>query len=41
MTRTLSARRCAWSESIHDRAELEYKVLGRLAAFGEALNRSF
>ena len=37
--RVLGGECCAWSESIHDRAELEYKVLGRLAAFGEALNR--
>ena len=39
--RVLGGECCAWSESIHDRAELEYKVLGRLAAFGEALNRPF
>ena len=28
---------CAWTEVIHDRAELDYKVLNRLAAFAEAM----
>ncbi len=31
---------CAWTESIHDRAELEYKVLDRLAAFGDAMSQA-
>ena len=35
--RLLGAECCAWTESIHDRAELEYKVLNRLAAFGDAM----
>ena len=37
--KVLGAECCAWSEVIHDRAELEYKVSSRLAAFGEAMLR--
>jgi N-acetyl-beta-hexosaminidase len=28
---------CAWTEVMHDCAELEYKVLNRLVAFGAAM----
>ena len=35
--RVLGAECCAWSEAIHDRAELDYKVLGRRAAFADAV----
>ena len=37
--RVLGAECCAWSEEIADRAELDYKVLPRLAAFAEAFHR--
>ena len=37
--KVLGGECCAWSEVIHDRAELEYKVSHRLAAFGEAMRR--
>ena len=30
---------CAWTEAIHDRAELDYKVLNRLEAFARAMGR--
>ena len=33
----LGAECCAWSETLHDRAELEYKTLHRLPAFAAAL----
>jgi len=35
--KVLGGECCAWSESIHDRAELDYKVLGRLAAFADSV----
>ena len=35
--RVLGGECCAWTEVVHDRAELEYKVSSRLAAFGDAL----
>ena len=38
--RVLGGECCAWSEAIHDRTELEYKVSHRLAAFGEAMRRA-
>ena len=28
---------CLWSEFVHDRKELDYKVLRRLPAFAEAM----
>lgn len=31
---------CLWSEFVHDRKELDYKVLHRLPAFAEALNNN-
>lgn len=31
---------CLWSEFVHDRRELDYKVLSRLASFGEAMNNN-
>ena len=39
-SKVLGGECCAWSEVIHDRAELEYKVFRRLAAFGEAMRRT-
>ena len=35
--KVLGGECCAWTEVIHDRAELDYKVLGRLDAFAEAM----
>ena len=35
--KVLGGECCAWTEVIHDCAELEYKVLNRLTAFGQAL----
>ncbi len=35
--KVLGGECCAWTEVIHDCAELEYKVLNRLAAFGTAM----
>ena len=38
--KVLGGECCAWTEVIHDRAELEYKVFNRLTAFGEAMLRA-
>ena len=35
----LGAECCMWSEYVHNRKELDYKVLNRLAAFAEAMDR--
>ena len=38
--KVLGGECCAWTEVIHDRPELEYKVFNRLTAFGEAMLRA-